>query len=139
MADTLLSDLDIINEIMESSGDNRFKVCMGLAKQARQLQDAVPGLEEKDAVTWAIRGKKPAVVEQLLVNEKIRNLPGSKYDDLNYIEDLEVRNSVEMSLDASKVAQKKTYRFVDGIRPDDPRRRRVRILVNRLYEHVFES
>lgn len=93
------------------------------------LYKYAPDLTSSQAISWALTGIKPANLEQLRQQRKLRERFASKeYQVLSLVDDKDVKHSVSRSLQQSRKHKSLIYKYASNL--TEYQKARVRILTN---------
>ena len=132
--DTLFSDITTFETYVKNHNINdKFEAVIQISKKARLYQQAYPQLDEKEAMSWVLRGHPSKEYikryKRIQLNEK---LASQKFDMLAYIDDDLVRTSCEKSIELSLKMHKPCFVYEDDLKPED--KPRVRIITKLTFD-----
>lgn len=134
MMKTLFTDIPEFQEYMKKHNiTDKFEAIMTVSKLARMYSDAFPQLEEKDAISWVLRGEPSESYKKKLNKIKLEEkLKEKKFDLLAYVDDEEVRISCEKSIELSLKTKVPTFVYSEELSEEN--KARVRIITKLTFD-----
>lgn len=126
--DTVFTDVPLFKKYCEEHHfPNQFDGVMMITKEARELMIAFPDLTEKESISWALRGYPNETFLQRQKERKTREtISNMKFDLLCYVDDDNVRESCERSINKSLEYRRPTFLYNDDL--NENQKARVRII-----------
>lgn len=125
------------NTYVEAFGGNTFAAIDYVSKVARHRAKSVHNcITESQAISWVITGIEPKTLRKNLEYRKIRKTLDLRYaeDRLFYIDDKLVREATRETILESREKKHLIYKYKDIF--DEPRKARVRILSNIIWDEM---
>lgn len=134
-----LKDDDKIRDYLHRC-DDPYRLVTGIASIARERSNSLDydnHILESDALSWVIQGKEPDYISEYECNKIQSNIQREVAllkDELCYIDDISVKQSVKTSI--FKYIQTKHKQYVYSNCLSETNKRRVRIIVNMIVDKI---